>query len=81
MAGKNWDLSRSQTDFISVIGEELGLIATMGVVVAFVLFVICGAFIALRSSVFWISPRLRPDAVDRPASVHQHRGGDEHSAE
>ena len=43
-----------QTDFIfSVIGEELGLIATMGVVVAFVLFVICGAFIALRSSDFF----------------------------
>ena len=43
-----------QTDFIfSVIGEELGLIATMGVVVAFVLFVICGAFIALHSSDFF----------------------------
>ncbi|MED6327119.1 MAG: putative peptidoglycan glycosyltransferase FtsW, partial [Verrucomicrobiota bacterium] len=43
-----------QTDFIfSVIGEELGLIATMGVVGAFVLFVICGAFIALRSSDFF----------------------------
>ena len=43
-----------QTDFIfSVIGEELGLIATMGVVLAFVLFVICGAFIALRSSDFF----------------------------
>ena len=38
------------TDFIfSVIGEELGLVATMGIVVAFVLFVICGAFIAIRS--------------------------------
>ena len=43
-----------QSEFIfSVIGEELGLIATMGVVVAFVLFVICGAFIALRSSEFF----------------------------
>ena len=43
-----------QTDFIfSVIGEELGLIATLGVVVAFVLFVVCGAFIALRSSDFF----------------------------
>ena len=40
-----------QTDFIfSVIGEELGLIATMAVVIAFALFVICGAFIALKSS-------------------------------
>jgi len=43
-----------QTDFIfSVIGEELGLIATIGVVAGFVLFVICGAFIALRSSDFF----------------------------
>ncbi len=43
-----------QTDFIfSVIGEELGLIATMGVVVGFVLFVICGAFIAMRSRDFF----------------------------
>ena len=40
-----------QTDFIfSVIGEELGLIATMAVVVAFVLFVFCGAYISLKSS-------------------------------
>ena len=40
-----------QTDFIfSVIGEELGLIATMAVVVGFALFVICGAFISLKSS-------------------------------
>mgnify|MGYP001157285908 FL=1 len=40
-----------QTDFIfSVIGEELGLIATMAVVVAFALFVICGVYIALKSS-------------------------------
>ena len=40
----------NQTDFIfSVIGEELGLVATMGIVVAFVLFVICGAYIAMRS--------------------------------
>jgi len=43
-----------QTDFIfSVIGEELGLIATMGVVVAFVLFVVCGAFIAMRARDFF----------------------------
>ncbi len=38
------------TDFIfSVIGEELGLIATMSVVVAFVLIVICGICIALNA--------------------------------
>ena len=43
-----------QTDFIfSVIGEELGLVATMGVVVAFVLFVVCGAYIAMRSRDFF----------------------------
>ena len=44
----------NQTDFIfSVIGEELGLVATMGIVVAFVLFVVCGAYIAMRSRDFF----------------------------
>jgi cell division protein FtsW len=39
-----------QTDFIfTVIGEELGLIATIGVLLAFALLVICGIRIALRS--------------------------------
>lgn len=39
------------TDFIfSVIGEELGLIATMGVVLAFCLIVICGIRISMRAS-------------------------------
>ncbi|MEC8973359.1 MAG: putative lipid II flippase FtsW [Verrucomicrobiota bacterium] len=43
-----------QTDFIfSVIGEELGLVATLGVVLGFVLFVVCGAFIAMRSRDFF----------------------------
>jgi cell division protein FtsW len=43
-----------QTDFIfSVIGEELGLIATMSVVVGFVLFLVCGAFIAIRARDFF----------------------------
>ena len=43
-----------QSDFIfSVIGEELGLIATMSVVVGFVLFLVCGAFIAMRSRDFF----------------------------
>jgi cell division protein FtsW len=38
------------TDFIfSIIGEELGLIATLGVILAFGLIVICGAVIALRA--------------------------------
>jgi cell division protein FtsW len=38
------------TDFIlSVIGEELGLIATLLVVLAFVLIVVCGIYIALRA--------------------------------
>jgi cell division protein FtsW len=38
------------TDFIfSVIGEELGLIATLAVVVVFGLFVYCGLFISLRA--------------------------------
>lgn len=39
------------TDFIlSVIGEELGVVATLLVVVAFVIIVVCGIRIALRSS-------------------------------
>jgi cell division protein FtsW len=39
------------TDFIlSIIGEELGLVATLAIVVAFVLIVICGLYIASRAS-------------------------------
>ncbi|MCO5052999.1 MAG: putative lipid II flippase FtsW [Verrucomicrobiae bacterium] len=38
------------TDFIlSIIGEELGLVATLGVVLAFVLIFICGFYIASRA--------------------------------
>jgi cell division protein FtsW len=38
------------TDFIlSIIGEELGLVATLLVVLTFVIFVICGLFIASRA--------------------------------
>lgn len=38
------------TDFIfAIIGEELGLIATLLVVLAFVLIVVCGVFISLRA--------------------------------
>jgi cell division protein FtsW len=40
----------NHTDFIfSIIGEELGLIATLLVVVAFVVIVICGIYIALNA--------------------------------
>jgi cell division protein FtsW len=39
------------TDFIlSIIGEELGLVATLFVVVAFIAIVICGVYIALRAA-------------------------------
>ena len=38
------------TDFIfSIIGEELGLVATLVVVVAFVVIVLCGVYISLRA--------------------------------
>ena len=38
------------TDFIlSIIGEELGLVATLGVVIAFLLIVICGVYIATHA--------------------------------
>lgn len=39
-----------QTDFIlATIGEQLGLIATLGVIVGFVVIVLCGIYIALNS--------------------------------
>ncbi len=38
------------TDFIfSIIGEELGMIATLGVIAGFVIFLICGVYIAWHS--------------------------------
>lgn len=38
------------TDFIlSIIGEELGLVATLGVVIGFVIIVICGVYIATHA--------------------------------
>jgi cell division protein FtsW len=47
---KNGYLPEIQTDFIFAnIGEELGLIATLFVVLAFVVIAICGMFIAMRA--------------------------------
>jgi cell division protein FtsW len=47
---KNGYLPEIQTDFIFAnIGEELGLIATLFVVLSFVVIAICGMFIALRA--------------------------------
>jgi cell division protein FtsW len=40
----------NHTDFIlSIVGEELGLVATMGVVVAFIAIALCGVFISARA--------------------------------
>jgi len=44
-------LPEHNTDFIfSIIGEELGVVATLLVVVAFVVLIICGIYIAYRAS-------------------------------
>ena len=44
-------LPEHNTDFIlPIVGEELGLIATLLVVLAFVLIIICGAYISYRAS-------------------------------
>ena len=43
-------ISEHHTDFIfSIVGEELGLIATLSVLATFILIVICGTFIAMRA--------------------------------
>ena len=43
-------VSEQQTDFIlATIGEQLGLIATLGVIVGFVVIVLCGIYIALNA--------------------------------
>jgi len=48
---KHGFLSEKTTDFIlPIIGEELGLAATMSVVVAFVLVVVCGMYISSRAA-------------------------------
>lgn len=47
---KNGWVAEHQTDFIlAIIGEELGLVATLGVVAGFVLIVICGIYIAAHA--------------------------------
>jgi cell division protein FtsW len=47
---KNGFVPEHHTDFIfSIIGEELGLVATLLVVVAFVVIVLCGIYIALHA--------------------------------
>src|SRR5204863_9669306 len=43
-------VSENHTDFIlSIIGEELGLVATLLVVIAFIAVILCGIYIAYRA--------------------------------
>ena len=55
-----------QTDFIlSVIGEELGVIATLSIVLLFILLVICGVYIAEFEDTFGMMPdRASPSSSD-----------------
>ncbi len=64
-----------QSDFIFAnIGEELGLIATLFVVVAFLLIAVCGIFIALRSrDNFGCLLAIGRHIFDFIAGRHQHR--------
>ena len=71
------------TDFIfSIIGEELGLVATLLVILAFVIIAICGVYIALRARETYGSLlALGRHVFDQPAGGHQHRRGHQRAAQ
>ena len=71
------------TDFIlSIIGEELGLVATLGVIIGFVLIVICGIYIATHArDTFGMLLGRGHHFADRLAGLHQHRRGHQRAAE
>jgi len=71
-----------QTDFIySVIGEELGLIATLGVVLAFLAIVICACISPGMPGHIRNVARLRDYLSDRTASHYQYWSGHRFVAE
>ena len=67
------------TDFIfAIIGEELGLVATLAVVLLFVALMFCGIYIARRASRhLWPAAGGRDHVHDQPAGLYQHGGGHE----
>ena len=71
------------TDFIlAIIGEELGLIATLLIVAAFMAIVFCGIYIARHArDAFGMLLGDRHHLSDRPAGVHQHRRRHQRAAE
>ena len=71
------------TDFIySIIGEELGLIATLLVIGAFVAIVFCGIYIAMNSvDTFGLLLGSGITLSHWPAGLYQHRRGHQRAAE
>jgi len=53
---KHGFVPENHTDFIlSIVGEEMGLIATLAVLCAFVIFIVCGIYISWHArDVFWL---------------------------
>ena len=71
------------TDFIfAIIGEELGLVATLGVVLIFVALMFCGIYIARRAAEhLWPAAGHRDHLPGQPPGVHQHGCGHQPAAQ